>query len=455
MNQPREIASSTILLAAVRGSIGIFVLRVGGTGLALLAGIFLARMLGVEGFGILAYTTAWVSVLLVVGPLGFQQLLPREVAKYQTQAEWGLLSGILEYSRRSVAAVCTGLAVTAALAAWVLGGFDTSSAAVTTLWIALVALPFSGLTRIRQGAMRGLGHVVRGMIPETFVAPVLSCTVLAVLYLAFDASLLPQHAVSIGLAITVTAFLIGNRMLSAVLPAEVRSAEPTMAKRAWLASAAPMVMITGLEVINGQMDIIMLGAMTSEKVTGIYSVAARGALLAVFIWAAINMAIGPIIARTYYSGDHVAMKTLIRKSAIGIFLFTLPVCAILFLFGEFFLSLFGPEFIAGKPALNILLIGYLVMTLAGSAGLILKMTGHERDVMWTGAGAALVNVTLNAVLIPSFGAEGAATATAVSLSVWALASCVTVYLRLGINPTFLGPWRFTLSEDHDSNAGGR
>ena len=123
-----------------------------------------------------------------------------------------------------------------------------------------------------------------------------------------------------------------------------------------------------------------------------------------------------------------------------ILLCTVPICAALYLFGKEFLSLYGIEFAAGQTALNILLIGNMINALAGSVGLILKMTGHERDVLWTGIMAAVTNMVLNAILIPQFGIEGAATATTISISIWPLAAGVMVFRRLGINPTVFGPW---------------
>lgn len=429
------------MIEAARGATGIFTLRVAAAGIGFIGGILMARLLGSNGLGVLAYASAWVGVIMIPATLGLQQLLPREIARYQSQAEWGLLRGILAFSRRSVITVSLTLAMAAGLLAWTASSFDASSTVVTTFWIALLTVPFNGLIQIRQSAMRGLGHVVWGQVPETLVAPALNLTILAALYLAYDASLLPQEAASIGLAITILAFLIGNRLLAALVPAPVGSAEPAVARRLWLGSALPMVMITGLEVINSQTDIIMLGAMTTEEQTGIYAVAARSAALVVFVWGSVNMAIGPIIARTHYGGDRAAVQDIVRKSAIVIFLCTVPICGALYLFGNKFLALYGLEFVAGQTALDILLIGNLVNALAGSVGLILKMTGHERDVLWTGMMAAVVNVVLNTLLIPRFGIEGAAIATTISMSIWPLAAGAMVFRRLGINPTVFGRLR--------------
>ena len=66
------------------------------------------------------------------------------------------------------------------------------------------------------------------------------------------------------------------------------------------------------------------------------------------------------------------------------------------------------------------------------------MTGHERDTA-TGVGiAAAVNVTLNVLLIPLWGIEGAAIATAISLMTWNILLAVWVYRRLGIYTTAAG-----------------
>jgi O-antigen/teichoic acid export membrane protein len=441
LSKSQEDSNLAGMVEAARGAVGILALRVTATAIGFLSGILMARMLGANGLGVLAYVSAWIGVIMIPATLGLQQLLPREIARYQSHEEWGLLRGILAFSRRSVITVSIALAVPAGLLAWIASGFETSSTVVMTFWIALLAVPFSGLIQIRQSVMRGLGLVVRGQIPETLVAPVLILAVLATLYLVYDASLLPWEAASISLAATILAFFVGNRLLKSVIPAPVGTAEPTVTKRVWLGSALPMLMIAGLEVVNSQTDILMLGTMTTEDQTGIYAVAARSAAIVIFVWGSVNMAIGPIIARTHYGGDHPGVQNIVRKSAFVIFFCTVPICGALYLFGKEFLSLYGLEFVAGQTVLNILLIGNIVNALAGSVGLILKMTGHERDVLWTGMMAAVANIVLNALLIPRYGLEGAATATTISMSIWPLAAGAMVFRRLGINPTIFGPLR--------------
>ena len=58
---------------------------------------------------------------------------------------------------------------------------------------------------------------------------------------------------------------------------------------------------------------------------------------------------------------------------------------------------------------------FLIVCFVGSAGQLLNMTGHERDVTKGMAYAAVLNIVLNLSLIPWLGIYGAAIATAISL----------------------------------------
>jgi O-antigen/teichoic acid export membrane protein len=77
----------------------------------------------------------------------------------------------------------------------------------------------------------------------------------------------------------------------------------------------------------------------------------------------------------------------------------------------------------------------------GLAALVLNMTGHERDTAKGIAVSALLNVTLNALLIPLWGIEGAALASTLSMVVWNSLLVVLVHRRLGLHATALGPLR--------------
>jgi len=154
----------------VRAITGSAALSLTATGLGFLTSVVLARALGAGGYGAYAYAFAWVNVLCIPAQLGFDKLLVREVAIYQGRKQWGYLRGLL----RSANWVCF---ITASLIAGGVFGItlwfrDAINAEfILPLWIALLLVPITVLTRVRQATMFGLRRVIQGQISENLVRP--------------------------------------------------------------------------------------------------------------------------------------------------------------------------------------------------------------------------------------------------------------------------------------------
>jgi O-antigen/teichoic acid export membrane protein len=201
------------------------------------------------------------------------------------------------------------------------------------------------------------------------------------------------------------------------------------------------MLISGMHVINHRTDTLMLGAMNGVEAVGIYTVASRGAQLILLIQIAVNAALAPTIAGLYAAGKMRRLQSVITKSARGVLLISMLIAIALILFGNQFLTLFGPEFILGYSSLAILAGGCVVNAATGAVGLVLMMTRHERDAaVGVGSGVAL-NVVLNALLIPQWGAEGAATASSLSMIARNLLMVLLVYRRLGIHSTAIASFQ--------------
>ena len=80
-------------------------------------------------------------------------------------------------------------------------------------------------------------------------------------------------------------------------------------------------------------------------------------------------------------------------------------------------QLFGASFSSGETALRILALGQIVNIATGFPGMILIMVGESGRVTRSVAIGAIVNLALSLVLIPRFGASGAAAATAASIAI--------------------------------------
>jgi len=428
LNRFRQKGLGAEIARGAAGSLGI---KVGQTILALGLAVLLARVLGPEGFGVYSYAQALIMVAALPVEAGIATLLTREIAAGQQRGDWGLVRGLLRRPNQGVLGY--GLLVMAggAGALVVLDG-RLDSSGVATLSLALLLFPLLALVRLNAGMLRVLRHVLAAQIPDQILRQLLLILFVGgALFLADEAT--PQlamglHALAAGLAL-----VLGLVWIARVLPSEIRSEPPRYEMRAWLSALLPLTLIGGMQVINNQFDILMLGPLAGAESVGIYRVAVQGATLVAFALTAVNMVIGPHIARLYSAGDQQRLQRMVSLSAQAILGLAIPAAGIFILFGGPILGwLFGEAYSDGGLALAILCAGQLVNAAMGSVGLILNMTGHERDTALGVGVAAALNVVLNLVLIPPFGIEGAAVATAISTTVWNVLLAQRVYARTGL-----------------------
>ncbi|MEM9087189.1 MAG: flippase [Cyanobacteria bacterium P01_F01_bin.53] len=421
----------------VKGIAGAFGLRLVYTGLTFLTSILLARVLGKTGFGTYTYAVVWAYLLSVPATMGFGNFIVREIAVYEAKSEWSLLRGIVAWSSKAVFGVAALISMVAIGIAWLVDGGEYSEPFVG-FCLALLLMPALSLRNIRRGAMRGLHYVTKGLLPELLIDPLILITLTVVAFLVLSQRLTPLWVIGFyGVGTSVT-LLIVSLFLRQVMPAAARAAQPKYQGKLWLSGALPFMLIDSLPIINAQTDVLMLGALQGVDAVGLYVPVSRGAQLITFILMAVSSTLSPTIASAYADNRLLDLQQTITKSVrlvAGVaFLFaaTLIVC------GPWYLGLFGPEFIQGQLALYILCISSFMSTSLGVAFVILNMTGHDGYTAKVGWGTTMLNVVLNAALIPAWGVEGAAVATSTSLVVGAVLCLVAVRKRLGIDATLMG-----------------
>lgn len=402
--------------------------------------VLLARTLGADGYGTYVYATAWASLLAIPSMFGLDTLLTRDIASYSALGRWSLAKGLLRYAfslgfgASLLAAGCAALVAFALLA--------PGDPRLVPLLVGMALIPLLAMTRLAEAAVRGFHHLVVGQFPEYLLKPALLIGLLLLVFLGLE-----RRSASIAVLVNVgaagVALLVGLWILRERIPGDVGAAHRSMEASRWLASALPLFLIGSVRVINSETDVIMLGTLTGPAAAGVYRVAGRGADLISFVLAAVNFAVAPTFASLHARGEVARLQQLVTRSAQFVLAFSLPVAVLLVVFGKQFMGLFGGEFVSGAPVLIVLSVGQLLNAAAGSVGLALMMTGHERSAAAGLSVAAVVNVILNAVLIPLYGAIGAAIATATSTVIWNAILIVEVYRRLGIASTAFGglTWR--------------
>jgi O-antigen/teichoic acid export membrane protein len=209
------------------------------------------------------------------------------------------------------------------------------------------------------------------------------------------------------------------------------------------------VFLACANVLFAQADTLILGAVKGPVAVGLYSVAHKGADIITFILMAQNAAFASTAATLYASGDIPRLQRLVTRMARWTLLCSAPIALALIVFGDLFLRFYGPQFGPARTALAILSFGQLVNVGMGSVGILLIMTGHERQAARAVAAAAAANIALTIALVPRWGAEGAAAAYAFSMILWNAWMAVSLHRNVGIHSTAMGVHRRALEKPID------
>ena len=421
----------------IRTTSGNFLMKVLSTLLGFLTTLLLARLLPPEQYGGYAYALAWVNLLVVPAVLGLDRLAIRNVSVFEAERRWDMLRGVSRFSHMTAGT----LGVVIALLVYLLGGSVAGrleGVLLEPLRLAVILIPLIAVARVRGAVMTGLHHVILGKFPEMVLRPLLFVLFVLAAHYLLGLSLDAREAVGLNIVAMVLAFLVGGLLLRRVMPAEADRVTAVYQMKPWLRAALPLALLAGLQIINSRIDIVMLGGIRGAVEVAVYNVAVLAATLASFVLVAATGVVSPVVARVHAQKESERLQRLVTTSSRAIFAATLPIGLLLLWFGERFLALFGPQYEAGYPALQVLVIGQLLNAAFGAVGVLLTMTHHGSLAAKGAAVAVVVNVLLNAALIPSWGAVGAAVASVLTLLLWNLLFAVFVYREMGIRPTVVG-----------------
>ncbi len=390
----------------------------------------LARLLGGEQFGVYVYALVFLQLLALFSTLGTGTSLVRFVAAYRAESCWGLLAGVLRRSWQIVALCGAVVAVLGIVVVRIAAGCIEDELELTFI-VALATVPLLAVAQVRSAALRGMRHVVIAGLPINIVRPLLIVALVAGWWFLSEQPLAASRAMGLNLVATAAVLALSAALLFSRLPAPVRGASQQSDLGEWIRVSLPIFLIAGMHLVFNRTDIIMIGAIDSTYEAGLYSAATRMARLALFGLTAVNAIAAPLFSELHTAGRLRELRRLAVVSSRYVLVFTAVVAAVLAASGRYALGLFGEEFVVSYVPLLVLLVGQLVNGFCGSIGFLMTMTGMQNRAALIVAVCAALNIALNAVLIPRFGATGAAAATGVSIAVWNVAMVIVVRRKLG------------------------
>lgn len=375
--------------------------RIGRLTISMAVGILVYRKLGVERLGAFSYALAMMGLFSPLSTTGLGENLVRRMVGERSCVGTVLGTAFVMRLSGTLLAFMLGFGAYQLLPNHTTATVTDVAAAGLVLWAAplLVLDPyFQSLSKSRVVTVCGLSA---GLV----------AAVVKFVGVAYDAP--------------ISFFLIANALDSLVLGAGLLGVYLAVSHagawrfdaaegRSLLAEAVPSILAGFAIFLYDQSDLILLGMLSQEREVGLYTAAVRVSSIWRFIPFAILTSAAPFLYRAQQRSDEEYAAVLSGVTSIVVatcYAFIIPIA----LFpGEILVLLFGEPYEAAAPALRAHVASniFSVLGVAQSTWLI------GRGLLWAGLRntvvGAVVNVLLNLVIIPQYGAVGAAVTTVIA-----------------------------------------
>ena len=432
-----------LLRTAIIGTVGTFSIRIGVAGAQFCLAVALARLLGVSGYGLYSFALTIASLLTIPAALGYPGYLVKKINEFL--AKKVLLDLVAWFKGILTLTVGSSVIIAALGCAMVYFTiFPEQPAFAVALLIALAGLPVFVAHQIASMAIVAIGRPITGVFLEELLRPLLLLTALAPAFLIGVYNPDPKVTLILTVCSAAACLALALLLLRRWIPASPRQidlARHTAFKpdfHEWRQMAFPFLLATSIAYLNHEVDTLMLGVMIDTDAVGLYRPATRIVGLASFMTVAVGRVMMPMIARLHTEGNIRDLSHVLTAAARISFLYAVVISALLALAAPHILRLFSDEFIPAADVIRILLVGVVFAAGVPTGYHLLAMTGFQALTARVFFASLVLNITLNFTLIPLFGIEGAAIATAftavfVSAFLWTLA-----YRKTHLDSSILG-----------------
>ena len=429
-----EIVNQSLQKIA-KGTGIIFIGTIIGMLLGFIGRIILVRYITQTEYGIYCLALVIISIFATISTLGLGEGSTRYIAYFRGKNEEGKVKGIISSSIKIAIIASISLAVIS----FFISDFISTSIfhapeLSTPLKIFSIAIPFTVLINVFIAIFRGFDRVDAKVYFQDIFRPVLYLLFLIAVVLFSLSFLSVVYAYLASIAVTCIAFVIYMMKKS---PLSIRSGSSVTNPMTMelLSFSVPLLVMNMLLMVMSWTDTLMLGYFKTPDVIGVYNAALPLAHLLSMTLSSMNFIYIPIISQLYSKNLIEELKRSYIILTKWIFLVTLPIFFVLFLFPDVVLNLlFGSRYIGAAVALQVLAFGFFLNISLGFTGNTLLVLGKSKFLMRTFLISAIINIILNMVLIPPMGIIGASIASAFSLIVAKILNLIKLYRFFDVHP---------------------
>ena len=168
-------------------------------------------------------------------------------------------------------------------------------------------------------------------------------------------------------------------------------------------------------------DSFSIGYFKTAADVGMYNAAVPIASILIIVPALFLQLFFPLITKEYSKKNLSLINDLSKQIGKWIFILNLPILILMILFpGAVINILFGSEFVNAATSLKFLAIGMFFYSIFTISENLLSMREKTKITLMSFVLAAFLNITLNIILVPRYGINGAAISTMLSYIFWSI-----------------------------------
>lgn len=373
----------------------------------------ITQFLGAELYGLYVLASKTISLIGQIGQLGMQNTVMRFTAFYKGKKQYEHVKGTIYFGLKLVLIVAIILVVIVFIfTPFISDVIYQKPELKEILRILIFALPLTTAMTIVVSSLKGLKFIKELIFLTKIISPTVFTIILLVTFLLGYSlkEMIYGQLINVFMFFPIALFLLYKKYLK-----KKKKIKPKVEKKKLLKFAYPLYINSFMNFFSKTFPIFFMATMLSNKEIAIYNVCVRLTLITGFASTAFSFIFLPVLSNLYGKGDKTMIEKLNKIITKWIFIFTLLITLILFLYYEPVLKIFGKEFIEGKYILFIVIIGQLIGNSVGLAGNILAMAGRTKVILVNSIIMFVITFVSCQIFIPLYGSLGAAIAYSTSL----------------------------------------
>ncbi|HNP70106.1 MAG TPA: flippase [Kouleothrix sp.] len=382
--------------------------------------VLIVRYLSKANYGAFAYAMSFVTLGQTLATFGLDRAITRFVPIYHERKEYNKMFGTILLvigTIVSLGLLMIGLAYAfqGFIGQTLLNDSEGDKAQIIALLLILIGLaPVQALDDLIAALFAIFASPRAIFFRKYILSPGLKLSVVLLLMLfRSDEFFLASGYLAAGiLGTSVYGFTLFRTLQKQQLFKELHFGSLSVPVRELFAFTIPLLTSDLVYVLMSSSDAVLLGHFRSTTEVAAFRAILPSAVLNQFVLQSFTILFTPIASRLFARDDYAGINNLYWQTAVWTSVLSFPIFALTFSLAQpLTVLLYGQKYASSAVLLALLSFGYYFNAALGFNGLTLKVYGKLRYIVVINIVAAVVNVAINLLLIPRYGALGAACGT--------------------------------------------